>query len=109
LLAFDALKSKNIADFKHEINRVFGWDTVRFQSDDWVHDTAMDLVMCSKSDFFISTYPGSFFSRFIEEERDLRKKHWKSHYSTPADVFKKRAIDMEGDIEWRGSNNSGEL
>jgi hypothetical protein len=98
---------QDIVLFKAEIKRVFGLDTLLFRSDDWVQDTTMDLIMCSKSDFFISTYPGSFFSRFIEQERDLRQKNANTAISTAADVFKKRAAEMTNDTGWAGGGRHG--
>ena len=76
--------SRDLALFELEVRQAFGWKTLRFVSGDWVRDALVDLSACSRSAFFIATYPDSFFSRFIAEERLLLGKPAGTYHSIPA-------------------------
>ena len=58
-----------------EAKRHLGVDLVRYvNTSDWVFATAVDLAIASKSDYLYFTHCGSFFTTFIEQERDMNEK-----------------------------------
>jgi len=60
-----------LAAFRREAKAVLGLDVHQFQSGDWVQDTGVDLLLASRAEFLFSTFVGSFFTKFLRDERDL--------------------------------------
>ena len=59
-----------------------GVELVRYTDPDWVKATAVDLAVASQADYVFFTHCGSFFTQFIEQERDMNPQtgeyepHW---------------------------------
>lgn len=70
-LLTNAYQTSELKAVEQQAQQVLGVPLVRFASDDWIKDTAVDIVLASKAEYLLFTHCGSFFTTFIEQERDM--------------------------------------
>ena len=54
-----------------EAQRILGLKMTRFVPEDWVVGIPVDIAIASAADYFFYTYCGSFYSGYIEQERNF--------------------------------------
>ena len=73
-----------------EAKRHLGVKLVRYMNpSDWVLATAVDLAIASQSDYLYFTHCGSFFTTFIEQERDMDENgvYQPGHHQNPPECL----------------------
>lgn len=70
-LLTNTYQKSELQEIEMQAREVLGVPLVRFTSDDWILDTAVDMVLASKAEYLFFTHCGSFFTTFIEQERDM--------------------------------------
>ena len=91
----DALLSRALREAVSAGSEVGRWarelhSLVRYMNpSDWVLATAVDLAIASQSDYLYFTHCGSFFTTFIEQERDMDENgvYQPGHHQNPPECL----------------------